>query len=56
MFAGTHTIQGFNYADVWHWQFLLAGGVMIALGIGVLGRLGIRGKELVFTGAVAVIE
>ncbi len=42
MFAGTHTIAGYNYAGVWYWQFLLAGGLMFLAGAGFLVRLVIR--------------
>jgi hypothetical protein len=39
MFAGTHTINGTNYAAAWQWQFLLVGGAMLVAGGSYLVRL-----------------
>jgi hypothetical protein len=56
MFASTHTIHGFNFADSWHWQFILVGSLMIVLGISILVGLGIRERVILSTNAVAITE
>lgn len=53
MFAGTHTFGGLNYADVWHGQFMLVGGTLLAAGTGWLVWLGAR-KEIPSRPRVAV--
>ena len=36
--APTHIINGFNFADIWHWQLMLAGGGLIVGGMFLLFR------------------
>ena len=40
MWAGpVHTINGVNYADVWHWQVVSAGGALVVCGLFVISRV-----------------
>ncbi|HMN13834.1 MAG TPA: hypothetical protein PKD55_16090 [Bellilinea sp.] len=48
--APTHVIEGINYADVWHNNFLLAGGGMIILSA-VLGASWLAGRTRVHAAA-----
>ncbi len=36
--ASVHTINGFNFADIWHWQLMIAGGALVAGGVFLLVR------------------
>ena len=35
LMAPTHTLGGFNYADVWHVALSILGGVLISIGVGM---------------------